>query len=120
MLLESSVRCQQEPMKRSLKVVSFADVTVDFSCEEWQDLSITQRTLYRDVMLENYSNLVSLGYCFPKPKLIVKLEQRADPWIGKASDKNFPESYGNHNESGEDYEGSTAFPTSNTHRRETL
>ncbi|XP_048190327.1 zinc finger protein 260-like [Perognathus longimembris pacificus] len=88
MLPESSVHCQQqERRKRSLKVVSFADVAVDFSWEEWQDLDIAQRTLYRDVMLETYSNLVSLGYCVPKPKLIVKLEQ--EPWIGEASDKNF-------------------------------
>ncbi|KAM4826553.1 zinc finger protein 809-like isoform 2-T2 [Thomomys bottae] len=89
MLPESCVHSQQqERMKGSLKLVSFDDVAVDFSWEEWQDLDNAQRTLYRDVMLETYSNLVSLGPCVPKPVLIVKLEQGAEPWIGNSSDKN--------------------------------
>ena len=61
--------------------LSFEDVTVGFTQEEWQQLDPVQRTLYRDVMLENYSHLISVGYCIPKPELIFRLEQGEQPWI---------------------------------------
>uniref|UniRef100_A0A8C5XU30 Paternally expressed 3 n=1 Tax=Microcebus murinus TaxID=30608 RepID=A0A8C5XU30_MICMU len=63
------------PSAGSQELVTFNDVVVDFSPEELSYLSAAQRKLYREVMLENYQNLVSVGHQFSKPDIISHLEE---------------------------------------------
>ncbi|XP_077319612.1 uncharacterized protein LOC143942237 [Lithobates pipiens] len=59
----------------------FEDVAVYFSEEEWRYLEADQMDLYRQVMIDNYQTIQSLGYQHEKPSLISKIEQDEDLFI---------------------------------------
>ncbi|KAB0383298.1 hypothetical protein FD755_005215 [Muntiacus reevesi] len=60
--------------------MDFKDVVIYFSQKEWECLHSAQKDLYRDVMLENYNNLISLAI------VISLLEQGKEPWVVKGKD----------------------------------
>ncbi|XP_063108395.1 zinc finger protein 544 isoform X4 [Cavia porcellus] len=45
----------------ALTLVSFEDVAVTFTAEEWRHLDLAQRSLYQEVTLQTCELLVSLG-----------------------------------------------------------
>lgn len=47
--------------------MTFEDVAVNFSWEEWGLLDESHKRLYHDVMLENYALISSLGKTFSLP-----------------------------------------------------
>ncbi|XP_056654841.1 zinc finger protein 69 homolog [Monodelphis domestica] len=72
---------------RSQESLTFNDMSVNFTQDEWGHLDSAQKGLYRDVMLENYRNLASLGHPGSKPDVISQLEHGKGPWVKKGIPK---------------------------------
>ena len=49
--------------------ISYGDVHIDFTWEEWTLLEPSQKNLYKDVMLETYRNLTIIG----KPEFSLRI-----------------------------------------------
>ncbi|XP_030050698.1 protein ZNF783-like [Microcaecilia unicolor] len=78
--------------------VTFEDITVHFSQEQWDYLDEGQKELYREVMKENCETLISLGTDHESinPKVLSRIKQEKEPQVWdmrKSEDREVNHSY---------------------------
>ncbi|MEE6504662.1 hypothetical protein FKM82_005285 [Ascaphus truei] len=64
-----------------MEIDPFDKVAIYFSKEEWDYLKEEQKELYKDVMMENYQVLRSLGCVNVKPEIVSMIEQGKEPYV---------------------------------------
>ncbi|XP_056681513.1 zinc finger protein 583-like isoform X14 [Monodelphis domestica] len=69
------------PRPPSQVSITFHDVAVGFTQEEWDLLDDSQKELYLEVLLDNVQNLLSVGLPVPREIFISCLWQGKAPWM---------------------------------------
>ncbi|XP_075704610.1 uncharacterized protein LOC142709578 [Rhinoderma darwinii] len=65
--------------------VSFDDVAIYFSAEEWETLEKWQKELYREVMVDHYQMLLSVGLMKVTPEIILRIMTGEEPSVNHNS-----------------------------------
>ncbi|XP_074164004.1 KRAB domain-containing protein 4-like [Sminthopsis crassicaudata] len=73
------VNGSQRPLTQQM--MTFKDVAVNFTLEEWSLLDHSQKELFKEVTLENVCNFLSLGFPVAREDLIYCFQEREVPWI---------------------------------------
>ncbi|XP_037688710.1 zinc finger protein 705A-like isoform X2 [Choloepus didactylus] len=60
---------------KPVESVTFSDVAINFTKEEWVMLDTNQRQMFRDVMLENINHLIFVGYQVYTSEVLSQSEQ---------------------------------------------